>query len=86
MSTLPYFQDNRNSEAQVLKIGLSHAVPGDSYGICHMLRQYPLSSVMFQSCIDFIYDHENSFVNSNPIFNISLDPFSESYDSIDLEF
>ena len=41
---------------------------------------------MFQSCKDFIYDHENYFVKSNPIFNILLDPFSESYDSIELEF
>ena len=70
MLTLPYFQDNGNSEAQVLKIGLSQTIS--------------LSFLMFQSCTDLIHDHENLF--SYPNLDMSSDPFSESYDSIDLEF
>ncbi|KAF3677743.1 putative small nuclear ribonucleoprotein G [Capsicum annuum] len=39
MSTLPYFQGNESSEAQVLQIGLSQIVPTDSYAKGELIDQ-----------------------------------------------
>ena len=48
---------------KVLKTGLSQTVPTVSYEISNRLKQYPISSLLFQGRTDFIHDHENSFLN-----------------------
>ncbi|PHU18462.1 hypothetical protein BC332_14157 [Capsicum chinense] len=49
---------------KVLKIGLSQTVPTVSNGISHRLKQYPISSLLFQGHTNFIHDLDNSFLNS----------------------
>lgn len=73
MSTLPYFQGNRRSEARVLEIGLSQTDPTVSYGIAHKLKS--ISSVL-------LYSRVVQLLFLIMRTHISSDPFFEFYDNI----